>query len=128
MNRVYFVMPAEHARYLAKSLSKERAPPCLKRWRLWAAFGEGWEPPKVKDLIKESVLSTVYRACKEWQGWTGRGDFFERLDFVRRTVFMTIEQGCKAGLGPFEKPYSMRDDGELCWGEVAFRPAVDVPF
>ena len=76
------VMPAEHARYLAKYLSKER-PPCLKRWRLWAAFGEGWEPTKVKDLIKESLFSTVYRACKEWQGWIGRGDFFERLDFVR---------------------------------------------
>ena len=73
------VMPAEHARYLAKYLSKER-PPCLKRWRLWAAFGEGWEPTKVKDLIKESLFSTVYRACKEWQGWTGKGHFLERLD------------------------------------------------
>ena len=68
------VMPAEHARYLAKYLSKER-PSCLKRWRLWAAFGEGWEPTKVKDLIKESLFSTVYRACKEWQGWTGKGQF-----------------------------------------------------
>jgi hypothetical protein len=121
------VMPAEHARYLAKYLSKER-PPCLKRWRLWAAFGEGWEPTKVKDLIKESLFSTVYRACKEWQGWTGRGHFFERLDLVRRMVFMTIEQGWRAGLGPAEKPYSTCEESELCWGEVAFLPVVDVPF
>jgi len=82
----------------------------------------------VKDLIKESLFSTVYRACKEWQGWTGRGHFFERLDLVRRMVFMTIEQGWRAGLGPADKPYSMCEDHELCWGEVAFLPMVDVPF
>jgi hypothetical protein len=121
------VMPSEHARYLAKYLSKER-PLCLKRWRLWAAFGEGWEPTKVKDLIKESLFSTVYRACKEWQGWTDRGDFFERLDFVRRMVFMTIEQGWRAGLGPSDKPYWMCYDGELCFGEVAFAGTVSAPF
>jgi hypothetical protein len=43
-------MPAEHASYLAKYLSKER-PECLKRWRLWASFGEGWDPTKVKNLV-----------------------------------------------------------------------------
>ena len=43
-------------------------------------------------------------------------------------VFMTIEQGWKPGLGPLEKPYSMCEDDELCLGEVAFRPMVDVPF
>jgi len=95
---------------------------------MWAAFGEGWEPTKVKDLIKDSLFSAVYRACKEWQGWNGKGHFLERLDFARRMVFMTIEQGWKAGLGPSEKPYSMCEDDELCWGEVAFRPVVDVPF
>jgi hypothetical protein len=121
------VMPAEHARYLAKYLSKER-PLCLKRWRLWAAFGEGWEPTKVKDLIKESLFSTVYRACKEWQGWTGKGHFLERLDFARRMVFMTIEQGWKAGLGSSEKPYWMCCEEELCFGEVAFSGTVSAPF
>ena len=82
----------------------------------------------MKDLIKESLFSTVYRACKEWQGWTGRGDFFERLDFARRMVFMTIEQGWRAGFGPADKPYSMCEEGELCWGEVAFRTAIFEPF
>ena len=78
--------------------------------------------------MKQTLFSTVYRACKEWRGWTGRGHFFGRLGLVRRMVFMTIEQGWKAGLGPSDKPYSMCDDGELCWGEVAFLPAVDEPF
>ena len=52
----------------------------------------------------------------------------DRLDFARRMVFMTIEQGWKAGLGPFEKPYSMCEDHELSWGEVAFRQVVEAPF
>ncbi len=58
------VMPAVHVQYLAKYLSKDR-PPCLKRWRLCAAFGEGWEPTRVKDLTRESLFSTIYLACKE---------------------------------------------------------------
>jgi hypothetical protein len=58
------VMPTEHAQYLAKYLSRDR-PPCLKRWRLCAAFGEGWKPNRVKDLTRESLFSTIYRACKE---------------------------------------------------------------
>jgi len=37
----------------------------LAECTVWAAFGEGWEPTKVKDLIKESLFSTVYRACRE---------------------------------------------------------------
>ena len=121
------VMPAEHAQYLAKYLSKDR-PPCLKRWRLWAAFGEGWEPTRVKDLTRESLFSTIYRACKEWQGWNGKGHFFERRDFALQMVFMTIERGWTPGLGPADKPYSMCEDGELSWGVVAFLRPVDVPF
>lgn len=39
-------IPIEHAGYLAKYLSKER-PPCLKRWRLWAGFGN-WDWTRVK--------------------------------------------------------------------------------
>lgn len=62
-------IPVERAAYLAKYLSKGR-PPCLKGWRLWAGFGE-WEWTKVKDLVTQSRFSTIYRACKEWLGWTG---------------------------------------------------------
>ena len=44
------------------------------------------------------------------------------------TRLLPAEQGWRPGLGPSDKPYSMCDDDELCWGEVAFRPFVDVPF
>ena len=107
--------------------SVESANQTLAAW-LWAAFGEGWEPTKVKDLIKESLFSTVYRACKEWKGWTGKGHFLEWLDLVRRMVFMTIERSWTAGLGPADKSYSMCEDHELCWGVVAFARPVEVPF
>ena len=98
-------MPSEHASYLAKYLSKER-PQCLYRWRLWAGFGSGWEWTKVKDLIRETLLSRIYRTCKEWKQWTGRRHFYERTDFVRRMVVLTIERGWVPGRGPAGLPYA----------------------
>ena len=42
---------------------------------------------------------------------------------------MTIEQGWKAGFGPYEKPYWMCcEDDELPFGEVAFGCTVAAPF
>lgn len=108
-------MPPEHGGYLAKYLSKER-PECLKRWRLWAAFGEGWEPTRVKDVKKESLFSKIYAACKEWKGWEGREGFFDRMAFVRQMMFMTIENGWTPGLGPKDKPYWMCCAEELEFG------------
>ena len=67
--------------------------------RLWAGFGKGWEWTKVKDVIREALFSKIYRACKEWKGWTGRGRFFERMDLVRRMVILTIEHGWSVGCG-----------------------------
>jgi len=116
-------MPAEHVGYLAKYFSKKR-PECLKRWRLWDSFGEGWNPTKVKDVEKQSMLSKIYRACKEWQGWEGKGNFFTRMDFTRRMLFFTIENGWQPGLGPNDKPYWMCSDEELDFDG----PACDVPF
>src|SRR6266567_3589366 len=107
-------MPSEHSGYLAKYLSKER-PECLYRWRLWAGFGKGWEWTKVKDLIKESVFSRVYRACKEWKRWSGKDGFFERMTFVRMVVIKTIEGGWEIGRGPNKKPYSMCLEEDLCF-------------
>jgi hypothetical protein len=98
-------IPAERVSYLAKYLSKERVE-CLKRWRLWAAFGKGWAPTKVKDVISNSVFSRVYRACKEWQDWKGRKGFFERMEFVRWMVILTVENGWEVGLGPGGLAYS----------------------
>ena len=112
-------IPAERVSYLAKYLSKERAE-CLKRWRLWAAFGVGWEPTKVKDVISDSGFSRIYRACKDWQGWTGKGRFFERMALVRKLLIKTIEEGWEIGLGPFGKPYWMCCEEELEWGHCDF--------
>lgn len=98
-------MPSEHAGYLAKYLSKDR-PDCLKRWRLWAGFGRAWESTKVKDVIRETLFTQIYRACKEWKRWEGRGRFYERMDLVRRIMFLTIENNWPVGYGPGGAPYA----------------------
>ena len=96
----------DQAGYLAKYLSKER-PECLKRWRLWAGFGAGWEWTKVKDVIRETLFSRVYRACKEWKQWQGREGFFDRMSLVRQMMVLTIENGWDVGCGPCGLPYRM---------------------
>jgi hypothetical protein len=96
---------SEKAGYLAKYLSKER-PECLKRWRLWAGFGGGWEWTKVKDVIRETLFSQIYRACKEWKQWEGRTGFFERMAFARRMMVLTIENAWEVGCGPNGVRYS----------------------
>ncbi len=98
-------MPCEHAAYLAKYLSKER-PACLHRWRLWAGFGKSWEWTKVKDIVRETLFSRVYAACKEWKGWRGKSGFFERMALARRIMIATIEHGWEGGRGPGGLPYS----------------------
>ena len=103
-------MSSEHSRYLAKYLSKER-PECLFRWRLWAGFGKGWEWTKVKDLIRETLFSRIYQACKEWKGWTGRRDFRERMDLVRQMIILTVEHSWPIGCGPGGVPYGGSADG-----------------
>ena len=105
-------MQSKHAACLAKYLSKERAQ-CLYRWRLWAGFGRGWEWTKVKDVVRETLFSQIYGACKEWKQWEGRGKFFERMDLVRRMMILTIEYGWKIGFGPSGKAYSMCGVEEL---------------
>ena len=64
-------IPAERVSYLAKYLSKERVE-CLKRWRLWAAFGGGWEPTKVKDVISNFSAASVVGA-KNGRGGRAKG-------------------------------------------------------
>src|SRR6184192_1541319 len=105
-------MPSEHAGYLAKYLSKER-PECLKRWRLWAGFGAGWEWTKVKDVMRDTLFSRVYRACKEWKQWQGRGRFFERMDLVSQMTFLTIEQDWSVGCGPGGLPYAAFEENDF---------------
>ena|SRR5437773_6695611 len=85
------------------SSGRDESPDC----RLWARFGKGWEWTRLKDVFRETLFSRVYRACKEWKAWTGRGEFLERMDFVRQMIFLTIEQGWEVGLGPGGKSYAM---------------------
>lgn len=102
----------EQTGYLAKYLSKER-PECLKRWRLWAGFGAGWEWTKVKDVIYETIFSKIYRSCKEWKQWSGRGRFFDRMRVVRQMMIETIENGWEIGRGPGGLPYRMFDNWDF---------------
>ena len=104
------LMPSEHSGYLAKYLSKDR-PDCLFRWRLWAGFGKGWEWTKVKDLIRDTLFSKIYQACKDWKGWTGRDGFFERMDLVRRIMILTVENRWEVGFCPDRIPYPAMDFG-----------------
>ena len=53
-------IPVERAAHLGNYLSKER-PPCLKRWRLWAGFGD-WKWTKVKDVFFDCAFTRIYRA------------------------------------------------------------------
>lgn len=105
-------MPSERAGYLAKYLSKER-PECLHRWHLWAGFGKGWEWTKVKDVVRETLFSRIYRACKEWQNWQGRKYFFERMELVRRMMILTIENGWDVGLGPGGLSYCSSNEDDV---------------
>lgn len=99
-------MPSEHAGCLDAYLSKER-PECLHRWRLWAGFGAGWEWTKVKDVVRETLFSTVYRVCKAWKGWSSRDGFFERADIARKMMIRTIENGWPPGRAEGGVPYEL---------------------
>ena len=93
----------------------------VKRWRLWAGFGE-WEWTKIKDLITQSRFSTIYRACKEWLGWTGKKGFFERMKFVAWLEFRSAVDGWIDGCGPGGKPLWMCCRAELEEGSAMVAP------
>lgn len=104
-------IPVERAGYLAKYLSKKR-PECLKRWRLWAGFG-AWEWTKVRDVVFDSPFSRIYKACREWLGWTGNRNFFQRMMLVQILERRSIQEGWRDGFGSFERPYWMCSREEL---------------
>ena len=66
-------IPSERVTYLAKYLSKQR-PQCLKRWRLWAAFGAG-EPTKVKDVVSNSLFSRSIEPARNGMDGLVEGGF-----------------------------------------------------
>ena len=69
----------------------------------------------MKDVIRETLFSRIYRACKEWKSWAGRGEFFERMDLVQQMMTLTIEHSWPIGCGPGGVTYgSWADDFLLC--------------
>ena len=68
---------------------------------------------KVKDVIRETLFTRIYRACKEWNSWTGRGQFFARMDLVRQMMFLTVEHAWPIGCGPGGVPYGRWADDLL---------------
>ena len=81
------MIPAEGASYLGKYLTKEGRAPCLKGWRLWAAFGP-WKWTKVKDVKFESEFSTIIRALIATG--RGRGSYFKRLAVADEIYFKRL--------------------------------------
>jgi hypothetical protein len=76
-------IPAEKALYMGKYLTKEDRAPCLKGWRLWAAFGP-WESTKVKDVQFESEFGKIIRVLMA----TGKGkSYFKRLALADEIYF-----------------------------------------
>jgi hypothetical protein len=112
-------IPIERAAYVAKYLSKDR-PHCLRRWRLWAGFGK-WDWTRVKDLVFDCRFSRIYRACKEWLGWQGRKQFFDRIRFVARMEFLTVCNGWIVGCGPGGRPY--RESSWSYWDGTTYLTA-----
>jgi hypothetical protein len=75
---------------LEKDLSKEREP-CLKRWHLWAAFGN-WERSKAQDIELDSPKARIYKKCKELFGWDGNCHFSERMQIVEALYRQSLQQ------------------------------------
>jgi hypothetical protein len=67
-------IPAEGATYMGKYLTNQGRAPCLKGWRLWAAFGP-WDSTKVKDVVFKSEYGNIVRGIIA-TGRERRGHFF----------------------------------------------------
>ncbi len=79
-------IPAEKALYMGKYLTKEDRAPCLKGWRLWAAFG-AWESTKVKDVKFESEFNKIIRHLI---ATNGRLSYFKRLALADEIYFKQL--------------------------------------
>ncbi len=87
-------IPSERAKYLAKYLGKDREP-CMKRWRLWAGFGE-WERTLVSNIELDSPRARIYRNMKEIFKWKGNRYFTERMQIVERIYESNLKHGFPA--------------------------------
>jgi len=80
---------AEGATYMGKYLTKEGRAPCLKGWRLWAAFGP-WNSTKIKDVEFRSEYGAILRGIIA-TGRELRGHFF-RLVLADTLYFKSLCQ------------------------------------
>jgi hypothetical protein len=62
--------------------------PCLKGWRLWAAFGP-WKCTKIKDAKFESEFSAIIRELIA----TSRGHYFSKLAMADKIYFKRLAGG-----------------------------------
>jgi hypothetical protein len=89
---------------------------------IWAGFGE-LEWTKIKDRITQSRISTIYRACKEWFGWTGKRGCFARMKFAALLEFRSAVEGRIDGCSPAGKLFWM-----CCREELSVCVTLDAPF
>jgi hypothetical protein len=78
----------EGASYLGKYLTKEGRAPCLKGWRLWAAFGP-WKWTKLKDVQFQSEYSTIIRELIATG--QGRQSYFMRLALADEIYYRLLQ-------------------------------------
>jgi hypothetical protein len=118
-------MAAEDSGYLAKcSLIAPGAPETLAPLGRIRRVGvdEG------KGCGQKNLFSTIFRACKDWRGWSGHGNSFEIMGFARRMLFMTIRGAWRAGLVPGVKPCWMSSEEKLYLGEGSYGSTLCTPY
>ena len=55
-------------------------------------------------------------------GWSGRGNFSQRMDFVRRMMILTIECRWTTGCGPGGRPYQAFEENDFWLARVDDSP------
>jgi hypothetical protein len=117
----------EAVRYLCKYLSKAR-PGCLKRARLWSAFGE-IERTRVKDILTDTPLSRILRRVM------GKSSVQDELDGIQSRIVGTkkwrperifrraLQKAEIAYLLSFDPDYLERQE---IWQKVRFAGLVDL--
>jgi hypothetical protein len=75
---------------MGKYLTKEDRAPCLKGWRLRAAFGP-WKWTKVKDVKFESEFSQIIR---DLIATTSHQSYFNRLALADEIYFKRLTDSC----------------------------------
>lgn len=107
---------AHAGHYLAKYISKQHRPKCLKGCRLWDALDrKAFNYTRVCDVIIKTLFSECYRAAKKAWGWLGNKGFLDRFRVVHRLVQLTVVSGCEAGKWPGGDEYEPGNPAFVDW-------------